>query len=98
MGPDDGKRYDAIEHINPHDAAKCVEMTYTAVARREKIYRGKCEQKGTKTWKLRPKEYIVGAIFAVTLRLSRTVKNFPKLPTGWSMASSSPPTFPFSYP
>ena len=42
----------------------------------------RCEQKGTKTWRLRPKEYIVGAIFAVTLRLSRAVKNFPNLPTG----------------
>ena len=25
-----------------------------------------------------PKEYIVGAMFAVTLKLSKTVKNFPK--------------------
>lgn len=91
MSADDGKGYDAIENIKPHDAEKGVETTYTAVARREKIYRGKCEQKGTKTWKLRPKEYIVGAMLAVTLKLSKTVKNFPNPPTGLRIVTKRSP-------
>lgn len=33
-------------------------------------------------WKLIPNEYIVGAMLAETLRLSSTVRNFPKPPTG----------------
>ncbi len=37
-------------------------------------------------------------MFAVTLSAMSTVRNFPKLPVGWSMASMRPPTLPLSYP
>ena len=37
-------------------------------------------------------------MFPVTLKLSKTVRNFPKLPVGRSIASSKPPTFPSVYP
>ena len=37
-------------------------------------------------------------MFPVTLKLSNTVRNFPKFPVGCSMASRRPPTFPFAYP
>ena len=43
-------------------------------------------------------EYIVGALLAVTLKLSTTVKAFPNLPTGESIALRSPPTLPSAYP
>ena len=49
-----------------------------AVDKIENTYRGRCAQNGMKTWKVNPNEYIVGAMFAVTLKLSNTVKNFPK--------------------
>jgi hypothetical protein len=39
-------------------------------------------------------EYKVGALLAVTLRLTNTIKNFLNLPTGESIASTSPPTLP----
>ena len=68
-----------------------VRKTYTAVASTEKTYRGRCAQSGKNTWKARPKEYIVGAMFAVTLKLSRTVRNFPKPPVGRSTAMNRSP-------
>jgi len=37
-------------------------------------------------------------MFAVTLKLSSTTRNFPKFPVGLNMASRRPPTFPFAYP
>ena len=69
----------------------------TAVARTEKMYRGRTALDGTKTWKLIPKEYIVGAMFAVTLRLSSTVRNLPNPPVGWRMAAIRSPTDPDAY-
>jgi hypothetical protein len=39
-------------------------------------------------------EYIVGALFPVTLKLSNTIKNLPNPPTGESIAFRSPPTLP----
>ena len=64
----------------------------------EKTYRGTYNRAGIKSCKLIDIEYNVAAIFAATERLSKIVKNFPKPPTGWSMASSNPPTFPPAYP
>lgn len=61
------------------------------MASTENTYRGRCAQKGKNTWKVRPNEYIVGAMFAVTLKLRRTVKNFPKPPVGLrTVAKRSP--------
>lgn len=37
-------------------------------------------------------------LLPATERLSKTVRNLPKLPKGRSIASSSPPTLPFVYP
>jgi hypothetical protein len=51
-----------------------------------------------KSWKFRPIEYNVAATLAVTDNASSTVRNFPKPPAGLSIASKSPPTFPWSYP
>lgn len=65
-----------------------------AVANREKAYRGTFAQNGASTWKLSPKEYIVGAILAVTLRLKSTVRKFPKPPAGESTACSRAPGDP----
>ena len=72
--------------------------TYTAVAITENTYLGMTTEGGMKVWKHMPKEYIVGALFPVTLKLMNTIKTFPNLPTGWSMASTSPPTLPPAYP
>ncbi len=44
-----------------------------------------------------PKEYIVMALFPMTLKLTKTIKTFPNLPTGESIASISPPTLPPAY-
>lgn len=58
-------------------------------------------QNGAKTWKLSPKEYIVGAILAVTLRLSSTVKKFPNPPVGertdWRSAPGDPEAKAFDH-
>lgn len=43
-------------------------------------------------------EYMVGALLAVTLKLSNTTRNLPNLPTGDSIASTSPPMFPSAKP
>jgi len=56
--------------------------TYTAVAITENTYLGTTTSGGMKVWKLMPKEYIVGALFPVTLKLTNTIKTFPNLPTG----------------
>ena len=70
--------------------------TYIAIAMIEKKYRGTVARKGRKTWKDIQKEYRVGATLPVTDRAISTVRNFPKLPEGLSIASTSPPTFPLS--
>jgi hypothetical protein len=69
-------------------------MTNITVPSIEKTYLGTFDKAGIITWKLKHIEYSVHAILAVTLRLSITVRNFPKLPTGLSMASKRPPTLP----
>ena len=56
--------------------------TYTAVAITENTYLGRTTNGGMNVWKHMPKEYIVGALFPVTLRLMNTIKTFPNLPTG----------------
>jgi len=60
----------------------------------ENTYLGTFDMAGIITWKLKHIEYSVHAMLAVTLRLSITVRNFPKLPTGLSIASKRPPTLP----
>jgi len=49
---------------------------------------------GTRVWKLMHIEYIVGALVAVTLKLSSTTKNLSNLPNGESIAARRPPTLP----
>jgi hypothetical protein len=56
--------------------------TYTAVAITENTYLGRTTNGGMNVWKHMPKEYIVGALFPVTLKLMNTIKIFLNLPTG----------------
>ena len=58
--------------------------TYTVVATTENTHLGtpRTHLAGIITGNPIPKLYIVGAIFAVTLRLNRTVRNFPNPPAG----------------
>ena len=72
--------------------------THTAVAITENTYLGRATSGGMRVWKHIPKEYIVGALVPVTLKLTNTIKTFPNLPTGSSIALTSPPTLPPAYP
>ena len=56
--------------------------TYTAVAITENRYLGRATNGGMRVWKHMPKEYIVGALVPVTLKLTSTIRTFPNLPTG----------------
>ena len=58
------------------------ERTYTAVAINENTYLGTTTSGGMQVWRHIPKEYIVGALFPVTLKLMNTIKTFLKLPAG----------------
>jgi hypothetical protein len=60
----------------------------------ENTYLGTATNGGIKVWKAMDIEYIVGALIPVMLRLSNTIRNFPKPPTGESIAFRSPPTSP----
>jgi len=71
-----------------------MERLYIAVATMEKIYLGTMTSGGMKIWMLSDAEYNVAAIFPLTERLKRTVRNFPKPSVGCSTASKSPPMFP----
>jgi hypothetical protein len=73
-------------------------LSYNAVMITEKTYLGTANSGGIRVWTAIPIEYIVGEVLAVTLKLSNIIKNFPKLPTGESIALISPPTFPSAYP
>ena len=67
-----------------------------AKATTAKAYRGILESTGSTTCKLRQMEYMLGAIFAVTLRARSTVKKFPNPPAGERIDWSSPPILPSS--
>ena len=56
--------------------------TYSAVAITENTYLGTATSGGMQVCKHMPKEYIVGALFPVTLKLTNTIKTFPNVPTG----------------
>ena len=56
--------------------------TYNAVAITENTYLGMTTDRGTKVWKHMQKEYIVGTLTPVTLKLMNTIKTFPNFPTG----------------
>jgi hypothetical protein len=56
--------------------------TYTAVPITENTYLGMTTDDGMKVWKHMQKEYIVGTLTPVTLKLMNTIKTFPNFPTG----------------
>lgn len=96
MLPHDGQHsYPFIYRSGPAEKQAIVEIqTHTAVANNENTYLGTVANGGIRVWKAMPIEYIVGALFPVMLKLSNTIRNFPNLPAGESIALSSPPTLP----
>ena len=68
--------------------------TYTATANTESTYLGTATNGGISVCKTMHIEYIVGALTAVTLKLSNTINTFLNPPTGKSIALRSPPTLP----
>ena len=60
----------------------------------DNTYLGTTTSGGIRVWNPKHIEYMIGALLAVTLKLSNTTRNLPNLPTGDSIAPTSPPTFP----
>jgi hypothetical protein len=73
-----------------HEAIK----TYITVPNTENTYLGTAANDGTRVWIAMHIEYIVGALVAVTLKLSNTISALPNPPTGESIAVNSPQTLP----
>jgi len=64
------------------------------VTNTENTYLGTAANGGIRVWKAMHIEYIVGALFPVTLKLRNTIRTLPNPPTGESIAKRSPPTSP----
>jgi hypothetical protein len=92
--PHDGQHNYPLRYRSVPAEKHEVIKTYTALANTENTYLGTTTNGGIKVWKAMHIEYIVGAMLAVTLKLSNTIRTLPNMPTGESIALRSPPTLP----